>query len=100
MGTIYTVELCERRSGEKNNQNCLSKSKNVEIRRTVMLPVAWYGCETRYLTLREAHRLRVFENAVLRKVLGPARDEVTGEWRRLRNEELNAVGTHHQTLFG
>jgi hypothetical protein len=41
------------------------------------------------LTLREEHRLRVFENRVLRRILGPKRDEVTGEWRKLRNEELH-----------
>ena len=48
-----------------------------------------YGCETWSLTLREERRLRVFENRVLRRVFGPKRDEVTGEWRKLRNEELN-----------
>ena len=48
-----------------------------------------YGCETWSLILREKRRLRVFENRVLRKVFGPKRDEVTGEWRKLYNEELN-----------
>ena len=48
-----------------------------------------YGCETWSLTLREEHRLRVFENRVLRRVFGPKRDEVTGEWRKLHNEELS-----------
>jgi hypothetical protein len=48
-----------------------------------------YGCETWSVTLREEHRLRVLENRVLRKILGPKRDEVKGEWRRLHNEELN-----------
>ena len=48
-----------------------------------------YGCETWSLTLREERRLRVFENRVLRRVFGPKRDEVTREWRKLRNEELN-----------
>ena len=47
-----------------------------------------YGCETRSLTPREEHRLRVFENRVLRKVFGSKRDGVTGEWRKLHNEEL------------
>jgi hypothetical protein len=47
-----------------------------------------YGCETWSLTLREEHRLRVFENRVLRRIFGPKRDEVTGEWRKLHNEEL------------
>jgi hypothetical protein len=53
------------------------------------LPVVLYRCETWSLTLREEHRLRVFENRVLRRIFGPKRDEVTGEWRRLHNEELN-----------
>ena len=48
-----------------------------------------YGCETRSLTLREERRLRVFETRVLRRVFGPKRDEVTGEWRKLHNKELN-----------
>jgi hypothetical protein len=48
-----------------------------------------YGCETWSVTLREEYRLRVFENRVLRGVFGPKRDEVTGEWRRLHNEERN-----------
>jgi hypothetical protein len=53
------------------------------------MPVVLYGCETWSLTLRDGHRLRVFENRVLRRIFGPKRDEVTGEWRRLHNEELN-----------
>ena len=48
-----------------------------------------YGCETWSLTLREERRLRVFENRLLRRIFGPKRDEVTGEWRKLHNEELN-----------
>ena len=48
-----------------------------------------YGCETWSLTLREERRLRVFENRVLRRIFGPKRDEVTGEWRKLHNEELS-----------
>jgi hypothetical protein len=47
-----------------------------------------YGCETWSLTLREEHRLWVFENRVLRRIFGPKRDEVTGGWRKLHNEEL------------
>jgi len=52
------------------------------------LPVVLFGCETWSFTLREECRLRVFENRVLRRVFGPKRDEVTGEWRKLHNEEL------------
>ena len=55
---------------------------------SVILPVVLYGCETWSLTLTEERRLRVFENRVLRRVFGPKRDEVTGEWRKLYNEEL------------
>jgi len=57
--------------------------------RTIILPVVLYGCETWLLTLKEERRLRVFENRVLRRIFGPKRDEVTGEWRKLHNEELN-----------
>ena len=60
----------------------------IKIYRTIILPVALYGCETWSLTLREERKLRVFENRVLRRVFGPNRDEVTGEWRKLHNEEL------------
>jgi hypothetical protein len=48
-----------------------------------------YGCETRSLTVREEHKLRVFENRVLRRIFGPKRDGVTGGWRKLHNEELH-----------
>jgi hypothetical protein len=53
-----------------------------------MLPVVLYGCENWSLTLREEHRLRVFEDRVLRRIFGPKRDDVTGDWRKLHNEEL------------
>jgi hypothetical protein len=52
------------------------------------IPVVLYGCETWSLTLREERRLRVFENRVLWRVFGPKGDEVTGEWRKVHNEEL------------
>jgi hypothetical protein len=52
-----------------------------------MVPVVWYGHETWSLTLREKHRLKVFESGILRRLLGPKRGEVTGEWRKLNNEE-------------
>ena len=70
------------------SSSLLSKSLNIKIYRTIILPVALYGCETWSLTLREEGSLRVFENGVLRRVFGPERDEVTGEWRKLHNEEL------------
>ena len=58
--------------------------------RTIILPVVLYGCETWSLTLRKEHRLRVFENRVLKRIFRPKRDGVTGEWRKLHNEELNS----------
>jgi len=67
----------------------LSKNLKIKIYRTIILPVVLYGCETWSLTLRKEHRLRVVENRMLRKVFGPKRDEVTVEWRKLHNEELN-----------
>ena len=57
--------------------------------RNIILPVVVYGCETWSLTLREERSLRVFENRVLRRIFGRKRDEVTKEWRKLHNEELN-----------
>jgi len=59
------------------------------INRTIILPFVLYGCETWSLTLREERRLRVFENRVLRRIFGHKKDEVTEEWRKLHNEELN-----------
>ena len=55
------------------------------------LPVVLYGCETWSLSLRKEHRLRVFENKILRKIFGAKRDEITGEWRKLHNAELHAL---------
>ena len=68
-------------------QFAIQKCKD-QIYRTIILPVVLHGCETLSLTLRDERRLRVFENRVLRRVFGPKRDEVTGEWRKLHNEEL------------
>jgi hypothetical protein len=65
----------------------LSKNLRIRIYKTIILPVVLYGCETWSPTLREEHKLRVFENRVLR-IFGSKRDEVTGEWRKLHNEEL------------
>jgi hypothetical protein len=53
-----------------------------------IVPVVLYGCGTWSLTLREEHRLGVFENRVLRRIFGPKRGEVTGGWRKLHDEEL------------
>jgi len=61
----------------------------MEIYRTIILLVVSCGCETWLLTFREERKLRMFENRVLRRIFGPKRDEVTGEWRKLHSEELN-----------
>ena len=71
------------------SSSLLSKKLKIKIYRTITLPAVLYGCETWSLTLREERRLRVFENRVLMTVLGTKRDEVTGEWRKLHNEELS-----------
>jgi len=75
-------------------QNLLSfmlqfKNLKFKIYTTIILPVVSYGCESWSLTLREERKLREFENMVLRRIFGPRKDEVTEEWRRLHNEELN-----------
>jgi hypothetical protein len=67
----------------------LSRNLKVKIYKTIILPLVLYGCETWSVMLREEHRLRVFENRVLRRIFGPNRDEVMGEWRKLHNEELH-----------
>jgi hypothetical protein len=74
----------------QNVLSCGLPLKNVKIRiyRNIILPAVLYGREKWSLTLREEHRLRVFENRVLRRIFGPKMDEVTGEWRKLHNEEL------------
>ena len=71
------------------SSSLLSKNLKIKIYRTIILPVVLYGCETWSLKLREERRLRVFENRVLRRVFGPKRDEVIGEWRKLHNEEFS-----------
>ena len=84
-------------------QNILSSSllsknlKIIKIYRTIILPVL-YGCETWLLTSREERRLRVFENRVLRRIFGPKREEETGEWRKLHNEELNNLYCSHSPV--
>jgi hypothetical protein len=67
----------------------LSKSLQIKLYSTIILPVVLYGCETWSLTLREEHRLRVSENRVLWGICGPKREEVAGSWRRPHTEELH-----------
>ena len=71
------------------SSSLLSKNLKTKIYRIIILPVVLCGCETWSITLREERRLRVSENRVLRRIFGPKRAEVTGEWRKLHEEELN-----------
>jgi hypothetical protein len=73
----------------------LSTNVKVIIYKTIILPVVLYGCETWSLTLREEHRLRVFENRVLRGMFGPKRDEVMGE-RESCTVGSSIICTHHK----
>jgi hypothetical protein len=73
----------------------LSKNVKIRIYKTMILPVVLYGCETWSLTLREEHRLRVFENRVLRRIFGPKGDGVTGGWRKLHANSF-IIYTLHQ----
>jgi hypothetical protein len=67
----------------------LSRNVKVKMYKTIILPVVLYGCEIWSLTLREEHRMSVFESRVLSRIFGPKGDEVTGEWRKLHNGEHN-----------
>jgi hypothetical protein len=106
LGTTLTDQICmneEIKSRTNSGNVCchsvqsplssrlLSRNVKVKIYKTIILPVVLYGCETWSLTLREEHRLRAFENSVLRRIFGTKRDEVTGEWRKLHNEELHIL---------
>jgi hypothetical protein len=86
-------------------QNLLSSrllSKNLKIRiyKTIILPVVLYGCETWSLTLREEHSLMVFESRVLKRIFGPKRDGVMGEWRKLHKEELYGLYSSPSIIGG
>jgi hypothetical protein len=67
----------------------LSFGSEPSVKKIIIVPVVLYGCKIWPLTLRDEHRLRRFENRVLRRIFGPKRDEVTGEWRKLHNKELH-----------
>ena len=84
-----SVNACYHSVQNLLSSRLLSKNLKIKIYRTIILPVVLYGCKAWSLTLREERKLRVLQNTVLRRIFGPRRDEVTGEWRRLHNEELN-----------
>jgi len=83
------IYACKSNNYERKSKSLLYKKIKIKIYRTIILPVVLYRCETWSLTLREEQRLRVFENRVLRRIFGPKRDEVTGGWRKLHNNELS-----------
>ena len=88
---LFEVRECLLSSGADSffSSSMFSKIIKTKTYRTIVFPFVLYGCETWSLTLRGERRLRVFENRVLRRVFGPKKDEVTGEWRKLHNEELS-----------
>jgi len=71
------------------SSSLLSNNRKIKIYRNIILPVISYKHDAWSTTLREERRLGVFENSVLRRIFGPKREEVTREWRKLHNEELN-----------
>jgi hypothetical protein len=73
-----------------SSSRLISKNLKIKTYKTLILPVVLYGCETWSLTLREEHRLRVFENRVLRRIFGPKRDEGRS-WRKLHNYKLHSL---------
>jgi hypothetical protein len=103
LGTTITDQNCMQEEELNSGNACyhsvqsilssrlLSRNVKVKIYKTIILPVVLYGCETWSVALREEHRLRVFENRIVRRIFGPKRNEVTGEWRKLHNEELHIL---------
>jgi hypothetical protein len=86
---INSGNACYRSAQSLLFSHLLSSNAKVKIYKTTILPVVLYGCETWSLTLRKEHKLRVYENRVLRRIFGPKRDDVTGEWRKLHKEEFH-----------
>jgi hypothetical protein len=71
----------------------LSKNLRLKVHKTIILLIVLYGCETSSLTQGEEHRLRVFENRMVRRIFGPKREEVAEGWGRLQNKELHSLYT-------
>jgi len=81
------------------SSSLLSKNKKIKIFCTTVLPAVLNVCETWLLILREECRLRVFENKELKRIFGPKRDRVTGEWEKYIMRSLTTC-TPHQVLCG
>jgi hypothetical protein len=95
---INSGNACRHSAQSFLSSRLLSRNLKVKIYKTIILSVVLYGYETWCLTLREEHRLRVFENRVLRGIFRPKRDEITGEIRRLHNGYF-IFCAHHQILL-
>jgi len=93
-GADYVTDIVAR----LNSCSSLSKNTNIKIHRPMILHVVLYGCETWSLTLRDESRPRELENRVVGRILGPKREVVTVEWRKLCNEELNDL--YCSPMFG
>jgi hypothetical protein len=76
----------------------LSINLKFKIYETIILPVVLYGCAIWSLTLREEHAMRMYKNRVLRRIFGPKREKVAGNWSRLRNEELRNLYASLNTI--
>jgi hypothetical protein len=87
-GRLNSSNACYHSVHSLLSSRLLSKNLKIRIYKAIILPVVLYGYETWSLSLREEHRLPVFENRKLRRILGPKKDEEMGEWRKLHNKEL------------
>jgi hypothetical protein len=96
---LNSVTVCYHSAENVLSFRLLAKNVKITIHDLKFLPVVLYGCEKWFLTLREEHRLKVFENRVLRNIYGPKRDEVTEDWRKLHNDKFQDF-TPHQLQFG
>jgi hypothetical protein len=85
---LKSGDACYHSVQNRLSSRLISKNLKIKIYKTVILLVVLYGCETWSLTLREEHRLRVFENRVLRRIFGPKREEDVS-WRKVHNDELH-----------
>jgi hypothetical protein len=88
--SLNSRNACYRSFQNILSSHLISERLKIKICKTVILPVALYGCETRSLTLREENWLRFFENRVLRRISGPKREE-DGSWRKFHNDERHSV---------